>query len=300
MIDSGRRRSPRHVHFLSLVSSRIKSVQKVREAAARVQCQNNLKQIGIGMHNYHGAWKRFPPGFTSQAATIDGPSLGPGWGWAAHLLPYLELQNVHRQIDFAKDIADPANAQARVMSLPIFRCPSDAPFGSTFTVTDDTGAPICDVAFGNYVGMAGVYEVTGYPDTSNGAPGVLLRNSRVRVIDITDGSSNTLFVGERASKRSPQTTWVGAVTGASVPPQNPGYDYEGPGILVLTNSGTVADGRVPNNPLDHVEDTNSMHMQGVNFLFGDGSVRIMQNTISPAVWVGIATRAGDEPVNIDF
>jgi prepilin-type N-terminal cleavage/methylation domain-containing protein/prepilin-type processing-associated H-X9-DG protein len=283
-----------------LIGLLVPAVQKVREAAARTQCQNNLKQIGIAMHNYHGAYKRFPPGFTSAAATLDGPSLGPGWGWAAHLLPYLEQENVHRQIDFTKDIADPVNAQVRVMSLSIFRCPSDAPFGSTFTVTDDAGAAICDVAFGNYVGMAGVYEVTGYPDTSNGAPGVLLRNSRVRVIDITDGSSNTLFVGERASKRSPQTTWVGAVTGASVPPQNPGYDFEGPGILVLTNSGTIADGRVPNNPLDHVEDTNSMHMQGVNFLFGDGSVRIIQNTISPVVWVGITTRAGDEAVNLDF
>jgi prepilin-type N-terminal cleavage/methylation domain-containing protein/prepilin-type processing-associated H-X9-DG protein len=283
-----------------LIGLLVPAVQKVREAAARVQCQNNLKQIGIGMHNYHGAWKRFPPGLTSQAATLDGPSLGPGWGWAAHLLPYLEQGNVQRQIDFSKDIADPANAQARVMSLPIFRCPSDAPLGDTFTVIDSAGAAICDVAFANYVAMAGVYEVTGFPDTSNGLPGVMLRNSRVRVIDITDGSSNTLFVGERASKRSPQTTWVGAVTGASVPPQNPAYDYEGPGILVLTNSGTIADGRVPNNPLDHVEDTNSMHMQGVNFLFGDGSVRIIQNTISPSVWVGITTRAGGEAVDIDF
>src|SRR5262249_19043135 len=141
--------------------------------------------------------------------------------------------------------------------------------------------PICDVAFGNYIGMAGVYEVTGYPDTSNGAPGAMQRNSKVRFSDITDGSSFTLFVGERASRQSPQTTWVGAVTNASVPPIIPGYDNEGPGILVLTNSGTVADGRVPNNPLGHVEDSNSRHTMGVNFLFGDGSVRPIQNTIAP-------------------
>jgi prepilin-type processing-associated H-X9-DG protein len=156
------------------------------------------------------------------------------------------------------------------------------------------------VAFGNYVGMAGVYEVTGYPDTSNGAPGVLLRNSKVRVTDITDGSSSTLLVGERASNRSPQTTWVGAVTDASVPPLRQGYDNEGPGILVLTNSGTVADRRVPNNPLGHVEDSSSRHPQGVNFLFGDGSVRSIQNTIPPEVWVAITTRAGGEAVNFDF
>lgn len=283
-----------------LIGLLLPAVQKVREAAARTQCKNNLKQIGLAFHNYHAAYGGFPPGFASQAATVDGPSLGSGWGWAAHLLPYLEQDNLHRQIDFTKDIAHPSNSQARLTSIRIFLCPSDSPPGPTFTVQDDAGNAICDVAFGNYVGMAGVYEVTGYPDTSNGSPGVLLRNSRVRVTDITDGSSNTLFVGERASRRSPQTTWVGAVTNASVPPQNPALDAEGPGVLVLTNSGTIADGRVPNNSLDHVEDTNSNHTQGVNFLFGDGSVRSIPNTISPAVWVAITTRSGGEAVSLDY
>src|SRR5438046_1669421 len=213
-----------------LIGLLLPAVQKVREAAARTQCKNNLKQIGLAFHNYHAAQGSFPPGFASQAATVDGPSLGPGWGWAAHLLPYFEQDNLYRQIDFTKDIAHPANAQARMTSLRIFLCPSDNSPRPTFTVRDDAGTAICDVAFANYVGMAGVYEVTGYPDTSNGSPGVLLRNSRVRVTDITDGSSNTLFVGERASKQSPQTTWVGAVTNASVPPQIPGYDAEGPEI----------------------------------------------------------------------
>jgi prepilin-type N-terminal cleavage/methylation domain-containing protein/prepilin-type processing-associated H-X9-DG protein len=283
-----------------LVGLLLPAVQKVRAAAARMQCKNNLKQIGLAFHNYHSAHGNFPPGFASRAATVDGPGLGPGWGWAAHLLPYLEQDNLHRQIDLTRDIADPVNAQARQTSIRILLCPADNAPRPTFTVLDGAGAPICDVAFGNYVGMSGVYEVTGYPDTSNGSPGVLLRNSKLRVTDILDGSSNTLFVGERSSRRSPQTTWVGAVTNASVSPVNPGYDFEGPGVLVLTNSGTVADGRVPNNPLDHVEDSNSNHTQGVNFLFGDGSVRSIQNTVSPVVWVAITTRSGGEVVSLDF
>src|SRR5205085_12629751 len=121
-----------------------------------------------------------------------------------------------------RDLSPPANRKARLTSLGLFLCPPDSPPSLTTTVRDGSGNPICDVAFGNYVGMAGVYEVSGYPDTSNGAPGVLLRNSKVRVTDITDGSSNTLFAGERAwlwqgRVRSPMTTWVGAVTNSVMP-----------------------------------------------------------------------------------
>lgn len=283
-----------------LIALLMPAVQRVRESAARTQCQNNLKQIGVAFHNYHAQFNRFPAGFASKSSSVDGPSLGPGWGWGTHLLPYLEQQTLYQQINTAKDIADPVNAAARTTKLNVFLCPSDMPAANTFTAADDAGAPICDVAFGNYVGMAGVNEVSGFPDTSNGKPGVLLRNSRVRVRDILDGSSNTLMAGERCSTKSPQTTWVGAVTNASVPPLNPAYEEEGPGILCLTNSGSAADGRTPNNPLEHVEDSSSMHSAGVNFLFGDGSVRSILYGIDPTIWVAITTRNGGETVNLDF
>jgi prepilin-type processing-associated H-X9-DG protein len=175
--------------------------------------------------------------------------------------------------------------------LPIFLCPSDNPPSDTFTVTNASGTVLTTVAFGNYVGMSGTLEVTTYPDTNNG---VLYRNSRIRVTDIIDGASNTLMVGERASRRSPQTTWVGAVTLGVNPPVNPNYDKEGPGTFCLTNTGWPGDGRVPNNPLDHVEDTNSQHSQGVNFLLCDGSVQSLQNTINPVTWAALGTRAGNE------
>jgi prepilin-type N-terminal cleavage/methylation domain-containing protein/prepilin-type processing-associated H-X9-DG protein len=281
-----------------LVALMLPAIQAAREAARRTQCTNNLKQIGVAFHNYHSAHKSFPPGFVSQTDAVDGPSHGPGWGWAAYLLPYCEEESLYRQINLVKDISHPTNAAARVTQVATFLCASDDPVQPTFTVHDSGGKAICDVAFGNYIGMAGVFEVSVYPDTSNGAPGVLLRNSRVRATQITDGTSHTLFVGERASRRSPQTTWTGAVTGARVPPLIEGYDNEGPAVLVLTNSGAVADERVPNNPLDHVEDTTSNHPQGVNFLFGDGSVRIINNDVDPALWVAAATRAGGEPQNI--
>src|SRR5882762_4523207 len=88
-----------------LIGLLVPAVQKAREAAARIQCKNNLHQIGLAFHSYHSAQGRFPPGFVSQATMEDGPSLGPGWGWGALLLPYLEQDNLYRRIDFTKDIA---------------------------------------------------------------------------------------------------------------------------------------------------------------------------------------------------
>jgi prepilin-type N-terminal cleavage/methylation domain-containing protein/prepilin-type processing-associated H-X9-DG protein len=277
-----------------LIGLLLPAVQKVREAAARMKCQNNLKQIGLAFHNYHSAYDRFPAGFVSQTTTVNGDGLGPGWGWASQLLPYLEQENLYRQIDFKRDIADPVNALARVRSLSVFLCPSDTPRTPTFLVQEESGAGICDIAFANYVGMGGTFEMSGYPDTNTG---LLLRNTSHRVLDITDGSSNTLFVGERQSKLSPQTTWVGAVTNCAVPPLNPAYEHEGPPVLILTNTGEAADRRTPNNPLGHVEDASSRHSGGVNFLFGDGSVRFLRETIRPDLWEALGTRNGCEPIS---
>jgi prepilin-type N-terminal cleavage/methylation domain-containing protein/prepilin-type processing-associated H-X9-DG protein len=279
-----------------LIGLLLPAVQKVREAAARLKCTNNLKQIGLAMHNYHGAVERFPPGFDSQAASLNGDGLGPGWGWVTHLLPYLEQDNLFKQITLNQDIAAPANAGVRERPLPLLLCPSDtAP--PTFVVSDEAGAPLTAVAFANYVAVGGTFEVSGFPDTGTGT---FYRNSRTRVADVSDGTSNTLFVTERAQKRSPQTTWVGAVTNAAVPPINPAFEFEGPPVLVLTNTGTAADGRTPNNALLHVEDANSRHTGGVNGLFGDGSVRFIRDSISPVTWEGIGTRAGGEVVSLDF
>lgn len=280
-----------------LIGLLLPAVQKVRESANRTKCHNNLKQIGLAFHNYHTNHGMFPPGYSSRCNTENGPGLGPGWGWAAYLLPYVEQDPLFRTIDTKLDVVAPANSAARTTVVSLFRCPSDDPPAFAFSVSSDSGTPICDVAFANYIGVGGTFEVTAYPDTGNG---VLFRNSMVRLTDILDGTSNTLFAGERAYAQSPQTTWVGAVTGAVVPPLNPSYEVEGPPVLVLTNTGTAADGRVPNNALDHVEDSNSRHPQGVNFLFGDGSVRAIPNTIRPALWEALGTRAGGEVAGSDF
>lgn len=283
-----------------IVALLMPAVQRIRDHASRMHCRNNLKQIGLALHHHHERFKRFPAGYASKSPTVDGPNLGPGWGWAAAILPDLEQVAVYNQIDFRKDISDPANAVPRRTPLAIFLCPTDQPPTTTFTATDAGGAAICDVAFSNYVAIAGVNEVSIFPDTSNGEPGVFLRNSRTRVADIRDGTSMTVIVTERCWPRSPQTTWVGAVTGSSVPPINPAYDDEAAGVLCLTNSGTIADARLPNNSFMHVEDAGSLHPAGVPILFADGAVRSLLYGSEPWLWVALVTRSGGEIISTEF
>ncbi len=274
-----------------LIGLLLPAVQKVREAAARTKCQNNLKQIGLGLHSYESAFGRLPPGYNSKTLTPNGDNLGPGWGWAALILPQVEQDNLFRQIDQTKDIADPVHAAVRATVLNLYRCPSDQPTaGDTFPLANGAGTTVT-LAFANYVACGGTYEVSGFPDTNTGT---FLRNSKFRLTDITDGTSNTLFVTERTSRRSPVTTWAGALTGAINPPLNPALDDEEAQTLVLMQTGEVDEGRTPNNPLDHVEDASSSHTGGVNALLGDGSVRFLRDAIQPAVWVALGTRTGGE------
>lgn len=270
-----------------LIALLLPAVQKVREAAARIHCQNNLKQIGLALHNFHDVYKKLPPGYASQVAS-DNSDLGPGWGWAAHMLPYIEQDNVYKQIDFSADIGAAVNAGARTRVLEMLRCPAERLPPDTFVASKT----VVDIAFCSYVGMFGTGEVA--DDPGNGT-GVFFRNSRVKLTDITDGTSNTIMVGERHAKLA-YSSWVGAVTGAEVPPRFPTpLGPEGAPVLCLGHTGEAAEGHTPNNPTNHVDDFGSDHVTGANFLFADGSVHLIANTISPMVWEALGTRGSGEP-----
>jgi prepilin-type N-terminal cleavage/methylation domain-containing protein/prepilin-type processing-associated H-X9-DG protein len=278
-----------------LIGLLLPAVQKVRSAAARLKCKNNLKQIGLALHNYHDRMNGFPPGYQTQVAP-DNSDLGPGWGWAAFLLDDIEQGNLKRSINFNAQISAAANAAPRVTTVPTYVCPAEIRTG-TFTVVNSGGSPLCDVARGSYTAMNGILGVTDDAWDNNGA---FIRNTTFRFADISDGLSNTLFVGERCSVMS-NTTWTGAVTNGVVPalkypdPADQLANAEGAPALVLSH-GSVD--HLPNNPLVFDADaTSSYHTGGVNFLFGDGSVQSITNTINGTLYEALLTRAGGEAVS---
>jgi prepilin-type N-terminal cleavage/methylation domain-containing protein/prepilin-type processing-associated H-X9-DG protein len=298
-----------------LVGLLLPAVQQVRATAQRTQCQNNLRQIGLALFGVHDRTGSFPAAYISNLQPGTQPSqdvngdgtwneIGPGWGWGAYILNEVEQGAVFNQLNFNLDIKDPANAAGRNQTIKVFTCPSGANT-DPFTVVDGNGNPLLDannqpitVAYGSYVGVNGAPNgVTSDCYDNNGA---FIRNQRLAVKDITDGTSNTLFVGERCSAMS-LTSWVGAVQGCVVPdlkyPDLPDQlaNAEGDSALVLCHGSLT---HLPNDKLVFDADaTSSYHAAGVNFLFCDGSVHCIGSSITPTVYQALCTRNGGE--NID-
>jgi prepilin-type N-terminal cleavage/methylation domain-containing protein/prepilin-type processing-associated H-X9-DG protein len=312
-----------------LISLLLPAVQKVREAANRTQCQNNLKQIGLGLHNYHDVHKRFPPGYidanratSASASGTPDNDVGPGWGWASLLLPYVEQENVYRRIDFGQTVGMGVNLQISQQPLAVFQCPSDD-LQDAFGVYDSTfSTPIATLAHGNYVGCNGWVECfnnaggffsggvgnDGLPGTTGAAAnGVFYRNSKTNIASVIDGLSNTIIVGERSSNHSP-STWTGAVPGGRcpawmatqpfaqpyAPPPGPAYDNADFGeALILAHCNAT---HLPNAdfPVFDADTFYSKHPSGTNFLFGDGSVHFLSSGIDPTTYQNLSTIAGGE------
>ena len=281
-----------------LVGLLLPAVQAAREAARRAQCVNNLKQIGLALQNYHGIHQTLPPGYVSNFDG-GGNDTGPGWGWAAMLLPQFEQTPIFNAINFSLAIESQDNATGRLANINNFLCPSDSAATAYWAVHRDaaTGAPvrnICQVAPSNYVGMYGLGEPG--PD----GDGVFFRDSRVGLRDITDGTSQTILVGER-SHRLGEATWVGSVTDAVMFPtdnDNIGrYATETSSGMVLGHAG---EGAGPGDPRSDVNQFYSLHAgRGVNFLFGDGHVTFLKSTINYKTYLALATRGGGEVVSAD-
>jgi prepilin-type N-terminal cleavage/methylation domain-containing protein/prepilin-type processing-associated H-X9-DG protein len=287
-----------------LIGLLLPAVQKVRESAARVACQNNLKQIGLALHNYHDVAQSFPPGCSAAHVSEWGTTDAPGWGWAAYLLPQVEQQNLYGTIHFNLSIADPNNESSRLTPLRVFLCPADSP-PQTFTVAEEgssdgvPGSPICNVASSNYLGMSCSEDVE---DSSfaNDWDGVLYPNSRVRLLDITDGTSHTFAVSERSCRHG-QATWTGAVPRAAVYSIPPMPDEEADDNIALTLA-YVGEATKPGEVGGAWASAyhTSSHGIGANFLFCDGHVKFLTASIEFAAFKALATRASGEVIDADY
>jgi prepilin-type N-terminal cleavage/methylation domain-containing protein len=275
-----------------LLALLVPAVQGVRESAARAQCANNLKQIGLAMHGYHDRNGALPPGYTSKDKA-DGTDGGPGWGWAAYLLDDLEESNLRRQLDVGYGI-HAAQTVARTMVLPVYACPSD-PVLDAFSVCNASNLPLTEVGPSHYVAMFGRGDL-GAKQNAIG-DGVFYRNSKTRLGDVTDGLSNTLFVGERGTNLA-LASWTGAPPTAIVPARAPSLPAGRAPAFTLGHTGDAAGFYVPNS-FQSVAGFSSFHPGVVQFLVGDGSVRCIRDGTSPAVWEGLGTRASADVVAED-
>jgi prepilin-type N-terminal cleavage/methylation domain-containing protein len=274
-----------------LIGLLLPAVQKVREAAARISCSNNLKQIGLALHNYHDRTGAFPPGYY-DTAPWPASDAGPGWGWGSYILADIEQGNIQQQINYNVPLGSSAAPipAVRATFLKVFSCPSDKLL-TTFTATDGASQSWL-LAQGSYVacnGNDGVDDNTTPPHTGAFVRAVL----GFRVADITDGLSNTFFVGERCTTMS-LATWTGVPTNAVVPSVRAPGTFSGGSALVLGHCGP----HLPNDSI--VTDADAMssgHINGVQFLFGDGSIHIITNSIPQTVYDALATRAGGEVVD---
>jgi prepilin-type N-terminal cleavage/methylation domain-containing protein/prepilin-type processing-associated H-X9-DG protein len=270
-----------------LIALLLPAVQAAREASRRVSCFNNLKQLGLAMHNYLDSAQVLPPGYVAVSHFKDGENdTAPGWSWASMLLPQIDQAPLYGSANFALAVQAPANMTVVRTSLSGFLCPSDQVQGPTFPVTDGFGNTIATVAPSSYAACTGDDRsdtVFGFDNLGNGR-GLFFRNSSIRIAGITDGTSQTIMLEERAWGCA-EGTWTGAIPGGYIlrGPFNPcpGSDdttYLAP-CLVLVHCHMINTNSDSDSGLD---DPSSFHLGGANMLFADGSVHFLKSITSDA------------------
>jgi prepilin-type N-terminal cleavage/methylation domain-containing protein/prepilin-type processing-associated H-X9-DG protein len=298
-----------------LIGLLLPAVQKVRDSAARLTCQNNLKQMGLALHNYHGVFQKFPPAHDNRERPPElGPTQYPGYfpyvSWMGRILPFIEQDNAFKIADtwarttptdgtykwwpwggFWLSPPTPANP---MLSKPmkIYQCTSDS---RTTLVSVLDGIP---VAFTAFLGVGGIQANLSGGERS----GILTANFAARMGDITDGTSNTAMVGERPPSSDLYYGWWFA--GA-------GWDGSGEGDVTLGARSTQFAstlgcdqnlvGLQPSLVTDFCSQTRfwSFHSGGANFIFGDGSVKFLAYSANVAL-PALATRNGGEVNTNDY
>jgi prepilin-type processing-associated H-X9-DG protein len=289
----------------SLIALLLPAVQAAREAARRLQCGNNFKQVGLALHNYHTVKGCFPVGMFDATTKSGDPAW---WGWSVYLLPYLEQQGVYDMIDFGATAAQGGyfaagkNQQSCAIPISAYLCPSDPQAGELAWVNNGPyyhgPDPDDDAALTDMCGVADSAEwtVNGYdPKGFPQVDGVFGAYEPCTIALIRDGTSNTLAVGEVTGKGS------GTRRGELWVTYNLLDTLDGINGLHTVPGGTYPDGYVG----CYSSGFASFHPGGCNFVLADGSVHFLSQNMSsgpmpagqpPSVLHALTTRAGDEPV----
>jgi prepilin-type N-terminal cleavage/methylation domain-containing protein/prepilin-type processing-associated H-X9-DG protein len=294
------------------------AVHAAREASRRTQCVNNLKQIGLAIHNYESSNGCFPPGYLSAPGIgFFDPQTGdwgPGWGWLTVLLPGVEQGNLYNSLNINMPCWDLTNTTSVTFSPQVFLCPSANNPAATVGVTDVNQNLWQGAVFGraNYVHNVGTNDVWSAPATVNyddpftGANGPMYRNSRIPFAAVTDGLSNTVAAGERSPNLA-DAVWPGVVPGAAhfSYGQFANDDWDGAGSYVASNSGpsiyeAPAIIHPPNSPVGDTDEMYALHPGGADILLCDGSVRFIKQSINLATWAALSSRCGGEIISSDY
>ena len=293
-----------------LVALLLPAVQQARAAARRIQCKNNLKQVGLALHNYHDVHQTFPPGRT-HGITFN-HAFSPHGLW----LPYLDRISVYNRIDFNYPADHAVNNTVRFSMLPVLMCPSD----QNRKIQGDN-------SIHNYLFNVGTTH------SVINADGPFYQNSRVRVADVTDGLSSTVFLSETLQGDGDSSTTEDNVRAAGsttqiidyatscagappvIPMRGSQWLFAAPGHSMYSHHRTPNDGLLDcqggdartafGDPTTWAAVSldvaaRSRHDGGVNALFGDGHVAFVSSTVDLAVWQALGTRAGSETDTGDF
>jgi prepilin-type N-terminal cleavage/methylation domain-containing protein/prepilin-type processing-associated H-X9-DG protein len=294
-----------------LIGLLLPAVQKVREAANRIKCTNNLHQLGLAMHNYESSYGTFPPGRKAFPIVVSAP---------ARLLAYVEQDNLQRLVNFDGTLADPQNVAASKTRVALFACPSDprsgqvpgsSDFGTNYVACNGTGVTLD--AYGNILNHLKIADGNG-----------MFAQSPIRAAEVFDGLSNTVAFSESTiGNGTPASTAAAAnprfhileVPGGNDP--TPAACDAAAGTFNPNRGGQWINGHYGHTLYNHFYTPNmagkwdcgnashnkgltaarSFHPQGVNTLFGDGSVRFTRESVTKDVWMALATRDGGEVVS---
>jgi prepilin-type N-terminal cleavage/methylation domain-containing protein/prepilin-type processing-associated H-X9-DG protein len=292
-----------------LIGLLLPAVQKVREAANRVRCTNNLKQLTLAMHNHHQVKNALP--FGARRKPNDPDYRGPGaWyddhGWYSQIGPYIEQDNWYKEINFELSFSAMENDAARRHKMDLFACPDDG------LKENEWPSPTWARIRGNYVvnfGNTNYGQRTKAGVMFGGAPFTFQKG--VVFADITDGLSNTLMMAEVIALLTTGTGWEGPLSDLStslggqsfnawLTPNSPVWDE----VARLCPPSAALNGIPGCNYIGDDSrlqsfDSRSKHSGGVNASLCDGSVRFFSNTIDLAVWRALSTSRGNEVIDRD-